>query len=334
MLLIACAAGIGYPLWWMHRSDISGKALLTQASHREGVADGSRSGSGPSVKASCDASRAGGGDPAPRLPAILAVPAIGLEAPVLQGVGDPVLSEAVGHVPASVWPGSNGISILLAHDVSYFSGLVAVRTGDQVSWIDDCRRVVFSVDRVEVTRPGASLPPSPNGIGVALITCWPTNALFWTPDRLVVLASFVSMQSTQPLNIPQAPPLDISLPVPAAVASQGLSLAQNGLLVGHLYLTGKPDRSWAEGADPLRATRLAFDELAAAKLTVSAGNKTWWSAIALPGVAMPYSLSVAGDFDVTITVHGANVSTVVLASPTATVGLVVRLGKLYISSIG
>jgi hypothetical protein len=169
---------------------------------------------------------------------------------------------------------------------------------------------------------------------VALITCWPTNALFWTPDRLVVLARFVSAQATQPRTIPEAPPLDIALPVPAAVAAQGLGLSQNGILVGHFRLTGTPDRSWAEGADPLSAARLAFDELAAAKLTVEAGNKSWWSAIALPGVSMPSLLSVAGDFDATVTVHGTRVSAVVLTSPTATVALVVRSGKLYVSSIG
>ena len=246
-----------------------------------------------------DATATHANDPVLKLPAILAVPAIGLEAPVLQGLGDSVLNVAVGHDPASVWPGSNGISILLAHDASYFSGLGAVRAGDRVSWIDDCLNLVFKVDRVEVTQPGAPLPPPPNGIGVALITCWPTNALFWTPDRLVVLARFVSAQATQPRILPEASPLDIALPVPATLAAQGLGLSQNGILVGHLRLTGAPKRSWAEGADPLSAARLAFDELAAAKLAVEAGNENWWSAIALPGVSMPASLSVAGDFDVT-----------------------------------
>jgi LPXTG-site transpeptidase (sortase) family protein len=292
------------------------------------LADPSGSGS------SCNANRTGKSDPTPKLPAILAVPAIGLEAPVLQGLGDPVLNEAVGHDPASVWPGSHGISILLAHDASYFSSLGAVRAGDRIFWIDGCRRLVFRVDRIEVTRPGASLPPPPNGIGVSLITCWPTDALFWTPDRLAVLASFVSTQVTQPRTIAPPAPLDIALPVPSAVVSQGLGLSQNGILVGHLRLTGKPDRSWEEGADPLRVARLAFDELAAAKLTVNAGNKGWWSAIALPGVPIPSSLSVAGDFDATLTVHGTRVSAVILASPTETVGFVVRSGKLYVSSIG
>lgn len=85
---------------------------------------------------------------------------------------------------------------------------------------------------------------------------------------------------------------------------------------------------------PLRAARLAFAELAAAKLTVEAGNKSWWSSIALPGVPMPYSLSVTGDFDAILTVNGTRVGAVVLTSPTASVSFVVRSGKLYVSNVG
>ena len=284
-------------------------------------------------KTACRAVRTHAGQPVARLPAILAIPAIGLEAPVLQGAGASVLSEAVGHDRASVWPGSHGTSLLLAHDASYFSALGSVHTGDQVAWIDDCREVLFRVNRVEITRPGAILAPSANGIGVALVTCWPTNALFWTPDRLVVLASFVREESSRPRTVARPPPLDLTIAVPAAVASQGLGLAQNGLLVGHLHLTGRPSRAWAESADPLQVARLAFKELAAAKLTIAAGNRSWWSALA-PGVPMPYSLSVSGDFDASVSVRGTRVSAVTLASPSATVSFVVRSGSLYISKVG
>jgi len=295
-----------------------------------------RSGSGhvvPSVKSPCDVAPAAAGDLEPKLPAILVVPALGLEAPVLQGLGDAVLSDAIGHDSSSVWPGSRGISVLLAHDVSYFSSLGTARVGDKVYWIDGCRQLVFKVDRIEITQPGASLPPPLGGIGVALITCWPSDALFWTSDRLVVLASLVGVQSIEPRAVPKSPSLDIALSVPPAVAAEGLGLSQNGILVGHLHLTGKPDRSWAEGAGPLRAASVAFEELAAAKLTVAAANKSWWSVMALPGVSMPPSLSVAEDFDVEVTVDGTQVSAVTLASPATTVDLVVRSGKLYVAKV-
>jgi LPXTG-site transpeptidase (sortase) family protein len=273
-------------------------------------------------------------DAEPTLPAILAVPALGLEAPVLQGLSDPVLSKAVGHDSTSVWPGSKGISVLLAHDVSYFSSLGSVRVNDKVYWIDGCRSLMFKVDRIEVAQPGASLPPPLGGIGVALITCWPTDALFWTPDRLVVLASFVSMQTTRPRTIAKSPPLDVAIAVPTGLASAGLGLSQNGIRVGHLRLVGKPDRSWAEGADPLRTAGVALEELAVVSRTLDTHNKKWWSDIALPGAAMPYSISLAENFDITVTVNGTHVSAVTLASSSAKVDLVARSGKLYVSSAG
>ena len=329
-----CAIGIGYPLWWMHRSETGGQALLAHAQRREGLASplGSKS-IGPALKSSCHSLVTRAGDPVPRLPAILAIGSIGLEAPVLQGVGDSVLNEAVGHDQASVWPGARGTSILLAHDASYFSALGSVHLGQQVVWIDDCREVLFKVDRIEVTRPGAPLPPPANGIGLALVTCWPTTALFWTPDRLVVLASFVSLRSTQPRRPVGTPPLGFALAVPAPVAAKGLGLSENGLLVGHLRLTGRPDRSWAEGADPLRAARIAFGELAAAKLTIEAGNRSWWSTLALPGVPMPSSFSASGEFDAIVGVDGTHVTTVMLVSPSAMVSFVVRTGKLYVAKV-
>jgi LPXTG-site transpeptidase (sortase) family protein len=274
------------------------------------------------------------GNHEPALPAILSVPALALEAPVMQGLSDAVLSDAVGHDASSVWPGAKGISVLLAHDVSYFSSLGSVRVGDLVYWIDGCQSLAFKVERIEVTQPGASLPAPAGGVGVALVTCWPTNALFWTSDRLVVLAGFVGAKTTRARTIAKPLPLGVAVSAPPAVAAHGLGLEQNGILVGHLRLAGKPARTWAEGADPLRLAGVALEELGAAKLTLDAANQDWWSAIALSGVAMPASVSVSEDFDVTITVYGTQVTAVTLVSPTATVDLVVRSGELYVSRIG
>jgi sortase (surface protein transpeptidase) len=48
----------------------------------------------------------------------LTIPALTLAAPVEEGTDDAELDVAVGHDPQSVWPGANGASVLLAHDVS------------------------------------------------------------------------------------------------------------------------------------------------------------------------------------------------------------------------
>jgi sortase A len=281
--------------------------------------------------AECTA-RAAGTSTTPVLPAILQVPSIGLEAPVLDGTTDAVLDDAVGHDPGTVWPGAAGVSILLAHDASYFSNLGAVKAGATVSWIDDCQRLVFRVESSEVTQPGTAIPPPTGGVGIALITCSPSNALFWTPDRLVVLASLVSVGPTTQTKPAPAAPLGFSVPVPSDLAAQGLGLGQNSLLVGHLNVTGSPDPSWVEGPDPLRAAQLAFEDLAAVKLTVAAQDSSWWAAIAEPGVPMPSWVDTSYEFDTTVTAEGTHVSSVVLTSPVDSIDFVVKGGELLVAS--
>jgi hypothetical protein len=43
---------------------------------------------------------------------------LGVVAPVEQGSSDAVLAVAVGHDPSSVWPGTNGTTVFLSHDVT------------------------------------------------------------------------------------------------------------------------------------------------------------------------------------------------------------------------
>lgn len=334
--------GVAYPLWWNHRSETGGHALLAQAASREGLSttvpgtSGVQPGPGGSTVSDTGSSCHAAARPTgagPQLPAILEIPSIGLEAPVLQGLSNPVLDEAVGHDPTSVWPGAQGTSILLAHDASYFSSLGAVHPGQTVSWIDDCQKLVFKVDSTEITQPGTAIPVPRGGVGVALITCSPSDALFWTPDRLVVLASLVSVQSTSVSSIAAAVPLGLRIPVPESLLNEGLGLTENNILVGRLDVSGTPSRAWAEGPDPLQAARLAFADLAAAEIAARAVDTTWWSAIALHGVPMPASISVTNEFDALVNVQGTSVRGITLSAPGTTVDFVVRGGVLYISGV-
>jgi LPXTG-site transpeptidase (sortase) family protein len=316
----------------MHRSDSGGAALLNKAKAREGLTPTSTT---PDVRtvSTCVQKFSSPGQPAVELPAILDVPSIGLQAPVMNGVSDSVLNDSVGHYPSTVWPGQPGISILLAHDASYFSNLGGVQVGDFVSWVDNCQQVTFEVNKIEVVTPGTRLPQPPGGKGLALITCSPADALFWTPDRLVVLASYVGSQSSGTLTAQTPPPLDLTLPLPAGLHGSDLALSSTGLLVGSLAVNGKPVKNWSESADPLRAAQVAFRGLSAASRTLEAGNASWWSSLALPGVAMPYSIPTADEYNALITVMGTRITAIQLQSPLATVDFVVKSSKLYIASV-
>ncbi|MHB1974341.1 MAG: class D sortase [Acidimicrobiales bacterium] len=280
-------------------------------------------------------------DPAKRLvaatsshPGILSIPAIGLTAPVLEGLSDSILSISVGHDPLTVWPGVAGESVLLAHDVSYFSGLSRVRPGDLVTWRLGCYRAVFRVLGTMVTKPGAAIPVPASGSGLALVTCWPTDALFWTPDRFVVGAELVDVQpAVQPRPAPRPSPVRVGVSAPPALVAEGLSLDQAGILAGRLTIAGSPAEAFRQGSGALAAANAAFEEYAAAIRTAVARDRSWWSAIALPGVPMPSPWTLAFQANVRLFVSGMTVDGAVVSSSAATVTLTVEGGVFRVAGV-
>lgn len=331
VLLVATATvGIVYPLWWDHRSGTIGHELLQRG------LTGLPSGSGAVAAGRCDGSPTSSHTEASTaLPGVLEIPSIGLKAPVVNGMTTSVLEVAVGHDPTTVWPGEPGESILLAHDVSYFSGLDRVRPGALVIWKLGCAETEFRVSADTVAKPGAAVAVPPSGAGLALVTCWPTNALFWTPNRFVVETT---IYTTRTLGTPVAsrlPPLvHLVVPAPPALAAEGLALGQSGVVVGTMTFTGSPSASFTQGPQPLAIESAALEDYAAAAKTADAGEQSWWSALALPGVALPAPWSIVYYTNVTLSVTGANVEQVVLSSPAATVTLVVHDGELLVAAVG
>lgn len=335
-------------MWWAHRSATVGHELLRRGLQRSTGPAGSRStvascsrtkghGAGPTTSSlggtSADSSSAG--TVTTRHPAVLEIPAIGLEAPVLQGISDAVFAVAVGHDPASSWPGTLGESLLLAHDVSYFSHIDQARTGDTVIWMDGCNEDIFRVVRHEVTQPGAPLPLPPSGRGLALITCFPTDALFWTSQRYVVEAALVSERHipTASAGVRDAPTLRLGIPAPPALRAEAESLARSSVFEGHLSISGSPTRSFRQSPEPLAAASLALVDYAAAEEVALTKDSVWWSRLALEGVPLPLAWSLHDTTDVTLTVENGRVVRAVLSSSSATVTLVVRHATFYVASV-
>jgi len=71
--------------------------------------------------------------------AVLKIPSIELEVPVLQGTDDLTLNRAVGHVEGTPAPGSLGNIGLAGHRDGFFRGLKDVHTGDVIELISQNR---------------------------------------------------------------------------------------------------------------------------------------------------------------------------------------------------
>ena len=150
---------------------------------------------------------------------MLEIPVLGLTAPVLQGTGDAVLAEAVGHVPASVWPGQAGTSVLSAHDVTWFSGIGQLRPGDEMRYVMPCRTLTYRVTSHRVVAAGSPVYNTATA-RIVLDTRYPLDALFLTGSRYLVYADLIETSPTSPVSAPPASPSPLIVPAPKALVAE------------------------------------------------------------------------------------------------------------------
>ncbi|HEV2361832.1 MAG TPA: sortase, partial [Acidimicrobiales bacterium] len=222
----------------MHRSSEGGKKLLHETLATLPTTTGAPGVTGTTGPPGCQPAFPTATADTVQLAGILEVPAIDVRAPVVQGLGDAQMNVAVGHDPPTPWPGYPGESIVEAHDVSYFSAIDTLKIGQEVTWEDACRTRTFKVVGTVVTKPGAPIPTAPGGTGLALITCYPTDALFWTSYRFMVETALVSTseRGSQPVAPvePVEPATDLVVPAPADLVAEGLTLQDNSIYLGTL----------------------------------------------------------------------------------------------------
>jgi LPXTG-site transpeptidase (sortase) family protein len=310
LLMVWGALGVlGYRLGWQIHSQHGQAALLGSARSAALHASG----------ACTSASQAADG----QLAGVLAIPALGVTAPVEGGTGDGVLNVAVGHADGTPWPGSPGTSVLLAHDVSYFAKLGQLKPGDTIDYRSGCVVETFKVTGHQVVKAGSAIPDVP-GAGLVLDTCWPTNALWYTPNRYLVQAVESSIATTKKAHQSEHPSTTGSetytTPAPPALVATGIDLEHNEEPMGTMTLGGSPSSAWAQSPAPLSVEAAALQDYFGALHAAAGDRSDWWSAVA-PGVAMPDALrgaqtqgSAASPLDVTITAQGDQPQAVVLST--------------------
>lgn len=278
VLLASAAAMVAYPAWWQSRSASTGQHIVHAV--REHAA---RAGKARSV--TCTAAV---------WPEVLRASSIGLEAPVEPGTAGSVLDVAVGSVSA-IPPAPGTFAVLLAHDVSWFANLAHLRVGDSLTLLDPCGvEEHYAVVSAQVLRPGAPLVAPANG-GVALVTCWPLDALWFTPDRYVVVASWVATTRAVPLVPPAA--ASIAVPAPPSLLAVGLGLSSWPTPLGTLSVSGLAPAGWTP-EDTWHLLAAAQQLWVGLHLAAAEHRADWWSALA-PGVVMPPApLPAGGTVDV------------------------------------
>jgi len=117
------------------------------------------------------------------------IPAINIDAPIVQGDGWEQLKKGVGQNVSSVNPGQNGNVILSAHNDVYgelFRFLDKLQPGDQVILYTQQRQYIYVVDRTALVEPTAvEVMASTGSPTVTMISCYPYLV---DKQRIVVFA--------------------------------------------------------------------------------------------------------------------------------------------------
>jgi len=125
--------------------------------------------------------------------AILRIPKIHVEVPVLDGTDELSLNRGVGHVAGTANPGERGNVAIAGHRDGFFRGLKDVALGDTIEMDLPGRTETYVIDRISIVdRNDVSvLEPTPRA-SLTLVTCYPFYFVGSAPKRYIVQASIAN----------------------------------------------------------------------------------------------------------------------------------------------
>lgn len=121
--------------------------------------------------------------------AVLSIPKIGLEVPVLAGTDDLTLNRAVGLIEGTPRPGEVGNAGIAGHRDGFFRGLKDVGVGDTIEVRSLSARHSYVVESIRIVQPEDVfvLGPTPSPV-LTLVTCYPFYFIGSAPQRYIVRA--------------------------------------------------------------------------------------------------------------------------------------------------
>ena len=122
--------------------------------------------------------------------ALLRIPKIRLEVPVLEGTDDLTMDRAVGFIAGTARPGEDGNIGISGHRDGFFRGLKDIREGDGIELVSVRGTDTYTIDRIVLVKPTdvSVLAPRPRP-SITLVTCYPFYIAGSAPKRYIVQAS-------------------------------------------------------------------------------------------------------------------------------------------------
>jgi sortase A len=122
--------------------------------------------------------------------AILSIPKIHLQVPVLGGTDEITLNRGVGQIAGTAAPGEKGNIGIAGHRDGFFRSLKDISRGDLIELQTTSSSATYVVTRILITGPDdASMLRSSDEQLLTLVTCYPFHFIGPAPRRFVVQAS-------------------------------------------------------------------------------------------------------------------------------------------------
>jgi sortase A len=128
----------------------------------------------------------------PNPEAVLRVPRLGIEVPVLEGTSDLTLNRGVGHIPGTALPGESGNLAITGHRDGFFRPLKDVSIGDVIEVQRRSQTDRYVVRKIKVVFPSDTsvLNPTTDST-LTLVTCYPFYYVGAAPQRYIIQASLL-----------------------------------------------------------------------------------------------------------------------------------------------
>jgi sortase A len=121
--------------------------------------------------------------------AILRIPKLRMEVPVLAGTDEITLNRGVGQIAGTATPGETGNIGIAGHRDSFFRNLKDITRGDAIELETRTGSETYIVDRILITdETDATVLRSREQPSITLVTCYPFHFVGPAPRRFVVQA--------------------------------------------------------------------------------------------------------------------------------------------------
>lgn len=134
--------------------------------------------------------------------AVLRIPRIHLEVPVLDGTDEVTLNRGAGHIEETARPGTAGNSGIAGHRDGFFRGLKDVAIGDAIELETLQEKQIYRIEQSWVVNPeDVWVLDSTPAQSITLVTCYPFYFVGSAPERYIVRAVRAEPGDVPPIEL-------------------------------------------------------------------------------------------------------------------------------------